>query len=427
MYPLLDGSASLRRALVVGLLLGLGVLTKGPVVVVLAALGVLVYLALTRTSPLAQLKRPWPWIAGAVALGVAALWYVPAALIGGAEYRAVLFDENLGHFLPERLGGTGEAARPVYHIVIRAIGGALPCVLLIPSAVLAIGGGDLDPRARRAVLYQASLTLAVIAFFSLASTKRDDYILPALPGIAILAAAPFALLKPQSAAARLRDVTCLVAAAAVALAALASLVWLTFGPGLPIPESLHSSDRAFAEVYVSGFEGYRLPCLLFTAAAIAAFVLAIVGSAKRRAILSGAGLALAGIACSMLWTAELKPSVAQLRTLKPFAAKLRERVGNAPVYVVRGHNYELSFYYGAPVPPLIRRRVFHAPSELAYVVATDRELASLPPDVRRRMRLVFTSDQIGGGGPPALYALDPPEIDQGLKPLRRKIKWNRDG
>ena len=35
------------------------------------------------------------------------------------------------------------------------------------------------------------LVLAVLVFFSIASSKRDDYILPAMPGLAILFAALF--------------------------------------------------------------------------------------------------------------------------------------------------------------------------------------------------------------------------------------------
>ena len=55
------------------------------------------------------------------------------------------------------------------------------------------------------MLYQVSMSLAVLLFFSIASVKRDDYILPALPGIAILCASVFTL-DVRGAAAKLRDV-----------------------------------------------------------------------------------------------------------------------------------------------------------------------------------------------------------------------------
>ena len=59
---------------------------------------------------------------------------------------------------------------------------------------------------RRPVIYEISMSLAVLLFFSIHSVKRDDYILPALPGIAIFCASVFTL--ETSAASRQSCATC---------------------------------------------------------------------------------------------------------------------------------------------------------------------------------------------------------------------------
>ena len=111
--------------------------------------------------------------------------------------------------MPARLGGTGESYRPFYFIAARLLGGAFPMTLLIVPAALAFYTGEISAAKRRAVIYQVSMSLAVLIFFSIASVKRDDYILPALPGIAILCASVFTL-EVRGAAAKLRDMIIVV-------------------------------------------------------------------------------------------------------------------------------------------------------------------------------------------------------------------------
>src|SRR5579864_476363 len=106
--------------------------------------------------------------------------------------------------MPTKLGGTGESYRPFYFIAARMLGGAFPMTLLIAPAALAFYTGEISTEKRKAVIYQISMPLAVLLFFSIASVKRDDYILPALPGIAILCATAFTL-EGAGVASKLRD------------------------------------------------------------------------------------------------------------------------------------------------------------------------------------------------------------------------------
>src|SRR6185437_13356477 len=115
----------------IGALLGLAILTKGPVTLVLLILALILFCLMTLANPLATLTRPWLWASIAIALAIAALWYVPAFAHGQHRAAGIFASENLGHFLPSSLGGTGEAARPVYYILIRMLAGVLPLTPLL--------------------------------------------------------------------------------------------------------------------------------------------------------------------------------------------------------------------------------------------------------------------------------------------------------
>src|SRR5580698_665755 len=172
--PQLDGADSFPRTAAAGLILGLGVLVKGPVIVVLMAVASALYLLSRRVNPLRLVTRYWPWVLILIVLAVAAAWYVPAFVAGRTDaWGGVFVDENFGHFLPAKMGGTGEAARPIYYIVVRLLGGMLPLSFLLPALVLGVLA--FSPSAKPALRYQASMALAVVVLFSASSAKRDDY------------------------------------------------------------------------------------------------------------------------------------------------------------------------------------------------------------------------------------------------------------
>jgi 4-amino-4-deoxy-L-arabinose transferase-like glycosyltransferase len=71
-YPQTEGKESTPQALGAGVVLGLAILTKGPLALVICALGVGVYFALTSRNPLGLCFKRWPWIVLIVALAIAA-------------------------------------------------------------------------------------------------------------------------------------------------------------------------------------------------------------------------------------------------------------------------------------------------------------------------------------------------------------------
>ena len=92
------------------------------------------------------------------------------------------------------------------------------------------------------------MSLAVLLFFSIASVKRDDYILPAIPGIAILCASVFTL-KTRGGFPRLRDVLVVVFSLLGSICSSRSPVSLSGFRVTAIFFTLQSSDEAYYGVF----------------------------------------------------------------------------------------------------------------------------------------------------------------------------------
>jgi hypothetical protein len=171
---------------------------------------------------------------------------------------------------------------------------------------------------------------------------------------------------------------------------------------------MQSSDADFLKLFMSGMRHLAPPFAIFAAGSIAGALAVFAGLLVRRPLWSGAGLAAIALAGSTLFTGTLRPELASARSMKTFAEQVHRRIGDAPLYVPWGHDYELSFYYGCGIQGLDET----APSTFAadrsiFVVARPHELARIAPAVRSRLKLVMQANLIGGGGPPALYELPP--------------------
>jgi hypothetical protein len=405
-------AASRWRTAAAGMLLGLAILTKGPVAAVLLILAVPIYLLLIRANPLVPLMRAWPWAVLALSLVVACTWYLPAFIAGGSAYLGgVVFQENLGHFLPAIAGGTGEAARPIYYVALRMIGGSLPLSLLIPAVAVSCVTYARD--ARRDLQYQLAMLLAVLLLFSLASTKRDDYILPALPSIAILFTAQFVLLGEgtngnRRLAAIFRDTAVAGSAATVLLSTLVIFIFIRSGGRLHMLDGrFASSDASYAAIFAYGIARTKFSFAFFGFFMITGAGAAIAGVYDSRPLVSGAGLGLLCLAGSTLWIGTVKPLEASTRSVAGFVATVRAEVGQAPVYVSHP-DPEMAWYYGRALPTIPRLIELSGPSSglRTYFVGRRADLILFAPPVRQHLKLMLQSHVQGAGGPPALYLLE---------------------
>jgi 4-amino-4-deoxy-L-arabinose transferase-like glycosyltransferase len=410
-----NGRNELPRALAAGAVIGLAILTKGPIALILVGLAIFIFLLMRGQNPLGRLRESWPWLTAAVAIAMAACWYVPWLMTGGPHVRRIFVEENFGHFLPRRFGGTGEAARPVWYFIARLIGGSLPLMVLMPAAAAGFARDGFAERKRAPLLYQASFLLAVILFFSAASAKRDDYILPALPGVAILCAAMFAL-EPRARhsrarwAPRLRDWAVVgIGAAMLAMTAGAILIACA---RIALPIKLQSSDADFMALFLGGIAEWRPAFVILEIAIAAGALIALWAGARRRPLAAGLAVGALSLCGSVFFNAVLRPELASRRSLGSFAGEIHARIGGAPLYVVRGDNFELSYYYGRGVPALFGRNAPPLPAGApAYIMVYPKELKTIAPDIRERMTRIMASHVIGGNGPPALYEIAPARLN----------------
>lgn len=350
-YPLVEGGTSISRAVAAGVLLGLAVATKGPLAIVLAALALAIYAGLRRSNPLRMAAQPWPWIVVGIAVGIGALWYVPAFLKDPQLFRIQFFQENFGHLVSAKLGGTGEAARPFYYVWLRFIGAALPLILYLPATLAGLVPGW---KSRDPILYQLALMLAVLGVFTIASSKRDIYVLPALPSLAIVLTGCF-MSDPESGRPRrvsiLTDTATALAGFGMLLIALAGLI-LALRPALisRMLESMQSSDAAYLELMLSDFTHVHARFLLVMVVAAASSIAALILVKTDRSYAAGVCIGIASLAAVSLWTGVLKPELSRQRTLKYFVIRAEPIVGRHDLHVVGAPEYELSYYFDRGIP-----------------------------------------------------------------------------
>jgi len=175
------GSAAVpnRRAhTVFWLAIGLGVLTKGPVAVVLPLLAAVLAWALLRPRP--SLRAVFVGWGPLLAVGLVLAWLVPAGIAGGPEYLyEVTIRQSAG-----RMANSFAHREPFYFYVAR-----YPLIGL-PWSVAAVVAAfhALRRRALDAGGFLALAALAVPLFFSLISGKLEIYLLPMFPPAMLLAA-----------------------------------------------------------------------------------------------------------------------------------------------------------------------------------------------------------------------------------------------
>jgi 4-amino-4-deoxy-L-arabinose transferase-like glycosyltransferase len=160
---------------------GLGVLTKGPVAVLLLAPPLLLYRWLS-----GQGVRPgwrgWGLFAGVV-VAVALPWYVAVAVKQPGFARYFLWEHNVQRFL-----APGMHVRGVWFYVPVALVMLFPGALLAVQAMRFLGSTD-EAAARQRPVGLGFVVLAggwCVAFFTLSACKLPTYILPAAPFLALV-------------------------------------------------------------------------------------------------------------------------------------------------------------------------------------------------------------------------------------------------
>ncbi|HYU77636.1 MAG TPA: glycosyltransferase family 39 protein, partial [Vicinamibacterales bacterium] len=196
---MLSRSARWWDAAALGATMGAGLLTKGPVALLLPTL----IAALACWGARRHVSSKWRFAiclvaAGVIAVSIYAVWLVPAALATSGQMVAQgLIRENLWRALePMESHGTPMAVAPFYYPAVIAIGFA-PWVCHFPVVFRRFFVDTAgDPRLRALLI--AWITVPLVAF-SLAATKLPHYILPIWPALALLVAAALTDMGRQTA------------------------------------------------------------------------------------------------------------------------------------------------------------------------------------------------------------------------------------
>ncbi|NDC36821.1 MAG: glycosyltransferase family 39 protein [Proteobacteria bacterium] len=176
-----------RYIILSALACGCAVLTKGPVGWVLVGMvvsGLLLLLAGPRG--LWQLLRPELLLA----VALPAPWYLAATLKGGEDFIArQFFYENLRRFT----GGAGITGKPLWYYPNRMLTFCIPWGFLVPLALFAqwhrrtINLADPAHRLARLIFWGGAVWFFLpMVFLSLASGKHPAYLMPLLPGLALM-------------------------------------------------------------------------------------------------------------------------------------------------------------------------------------------------------------------------------------------------
>ena len=169
------------------LVLGLAVLTKGPVALALAGLTLAGFGWQTRSlRALWRRLRPWPGLG--LTLGVAGPWFLAMLLVEGKPY----WDSFFGyHNLQRFVSVVNQHLEPWWFFLPVLVVASLP---FTPLLLLGLGRGLISadnrslPPPDSLRCFAACWLLAVLLFFTLAATKLPSYWLPATPAAGVLIA-----------------------------------------------------------------------------------------------------------------------------------------------------------------------------------------------------------------------------------------------
>ena len=306
--------ASSRHWLLLGGVIGAGVLAKGPVIVV-HLLPILLLIRWWAPEPPAwrDLARG-VGIAILLALGIAALWLVPALMTGNAaNWQDLLWAQTA-----DRISGTLGHGRPFWFLW------ALLPVILFPwgwswrlwRAVPGVVRGD------AAGLFCAIWALSGMVLFTLIGGKQIHYLLPELPAVALLVARVLPLVGADR-----RD-----GSLAPMLPMVLSVIAVLFAVGV-VPVGNGGADLAPAGAVIL----FAAVCLVLAAAA---FRLPLMAGH----LVLGVGLSLA--AHMLVLTSRLYVAY----DTAPIAARLAEAAPRGIAVVNLGYNAEFNFAGRLTVP-----------------------------------------------------------------------------
>lgn len=171
--------------LMLGLAMGLGVLAKGPVILVHVMPVALLFPFFMRNQWQGPEMKRWfggIGVAIMIALLVGLAWAIPAAIHGGPKFTHMIFWEQSAG----RMTKSFAHRQPFWFYVPIMMAFILPLLCWAPfwRSMKRVVAERRDP----AIIFLSCWTLPVFVIFSMISGKQPHYLIPMLPGVAIMIA-----------------------------------------------------------------------------------------------------------------------------------------------------------------------------------------------------------------------------------------------
>lgn len=319
-----EGALKVRWFALAWALMGLGIVTKGPVALIVPLLIVAIW-ALIADLPLRSFfaMHAWPWL-----LVSALPWLIAVSLRRPDFLQYAIVDESIG-----RLTSTQhQRTAPVWFFVPVLLLGTFPWTA---PAIAGLIAASRRWRARksaegRAAAFAAAWALVPLVFFSIPKSKLPGYVLPALPGVAIGAAL---YLARGSARIAITRVAWIAAGCMLALAVLA-------GAGSPFAgkvATLAPRAREALELFAR-----HLGVVLTVAAAIAAWA-----AVRKNASLAALALAMP-VAAIPFVSVPLLDAIGRDRSSIELAAAIERAAPDAQLVGVAAYPTSLRYYMDRP-------------------------------------------------------------------------------
>jgi dolichol-phosphate mannosyltransferase len=194
-HTALTSGAAVRRHwwLLAAAACGLGLLTKGPITLVLVLVPLLIYSRLEPRCPRISIRDWLTFVLLAVAL--AAPWYVAVSIRVPEFARDFFWRHHVERFLTPF-----DHEKPAWFYLPGLLAGMLPWTLLLPGFVRFLGRRSLRAARRRPTALGFFLLSALwcLLFFSASGCKRPAYILPAMPLLALAMGCYLNVLVPRT-------------------------------------------------------------------------------------------------------------------------------------------------------------------------------------------------------------------------------------
>lgn len=171
----------IRDILLFYLAIALGILSKGPVAIILPGITVFIFLLAKRSfnfKTIKELKLIWGLL---IILLIASPWFYAAHINTNGDWtKGFLLDHNINRFSSPKEGHGGNFLLTIFYVLI----GLFPfSVFLFQSLYKAI-----TKRNNTILLYSLISSLTIVVFFCFSDTRLPNYTVPAYPFLAIIIA-----------------------------------------------------------------------------------------------------------------------------------------------------------------------------------------------------------------------------------------------